>query len=93
MKSAKPAPDVTDRFWSKVKIGHGTRGENNNDRHKKGRSAKGERHGGVKLTQEIVDSIRAEYSGIRGQQRALAAKYKVSQALIGYIVNNKIWRN
>lgn len=45
-----------------------------------------------KLTQEIADSIRVEYSLGVSNQRQLADKHGVHKTLISLIITNKIWR-
>ncbi len=70
----------------------GTHGDNNADRHAKGRSAgpKGEVNGNSRLTLEDVREIRA----LRGQvlQKDLAARFGVNQSNISHIQNNRTWR-
>jgi hypothetical protein len=65
----------------------GTRTDNLRDMTDKGRRVKGESHGGVKLTEEIVLSIRSsEQSGVD-----LAAMYGVSPSTICSIRKRRIW--
>lgn len=52
----------------------------------------GENNGNARLTREIVEQIRREYTGENGQQTELAKKYGVQQAAIWKIVNHRIWR-
>jgi len=52
---------------------------------------KGEKHYKSKLTEEQVREIRFSSKGI--YQDDLAKKYNVSQSVIGYIINNKIWKH
>lgn len=65
----------------------GTRADNNADARLKRRIVNGERHGGAKLTDAEVAEIRRTYVG-RGDpsQRALAARYGVTQQVISHIV-------
>lgn len=53
----------------------GTSAENTADMVRKGRQARGERHGNVKLTTEDVNNIRTRYA--RGMGLTLAAEYGV----------------
>src|ERR1035437_9370191 len=78
----------------------GTDAENSSDMVAKGRSAKGEKHPGVKLTEAQVLDIRTLYvPGIltRGRgawtQRKLARKYGVDQRLIWAIIHRVLWRH
>lgn len=68
----------------------GTHGENVADRHIKGRDARGEKHGRVKLTTDNVRTIRNRVEcGISKTQ--LAYEFGVDSSLIRQIVNRKIW--
>ena len=74
----------------------GTLADNNRDRHEKGRdgyvSWPGESNGRSKLTEEQVRIVRRDAAcGQRGTQRQLAHRFKVSEAAISLIVNNKNW--
>jgi hypothetical protein len=79
----------------------GTHAENMADMVERGRcnnaakASPGARNGNVKLSEEVVRAIRAEY--VRGSsehgQVALARKYGTSQTNIGVIVRNEIWKN
>ena len=70
----------------------GTRGDNNTDRSRKGRTnyvvTLGERHGGSVLTWEQVDAIRNER---RVSSRKLAAKYNVSHTTIQKVQRGETW--
>lgn len=66
----------------------GTQQENIADRDKKGRTAKGSRNGGSKLTDEQVAQIRASSD----TQVVLARRYKVHQTTISKIKLNQKWR-
>lgn len=46
-----------------------------------------------KLTEIQVQEIRNTFTGKRGQQLKLSKEYKVSEAAISYVVNNKTWVN
>jgi group I intron endonuclease len=54
---------------------------------------RGEENGHSKLTTQDVLNIRTLYSEYRTPYAILAKRYNVSAALIGYIVNYKIWRH
>ncbi len=47
----------------------------------------------AKLTEAIVIEIRGQYASGKYTQRQLAAIHGVTQPLIGYIVNRKIWKH
>lgn len=68
----------------------GTRGDNNRDRHLKGRSnfIKGESSVLAKLKNRDIDQIRKLYSTKKYKQYFLAAKFGVDQGYISKIVNN-----
>lgn len=75
----------------------GTRAENNRDKTDKGRQARGpghgmrkERHPNAKLTQALVERLRADHNG-GTRQRQLASVYGVSQSLVSQIINGKRW--
>lgn len=66
----------------------------NGQRHGKlvaAKTPRGERNPAAKLTEAKVLAIRAEYTGKRGQQRALGRRYGVNDTLIGLIVKRRIW--
>lgn len=65
----------------------GTTQENTKDRHSKGRSARGERSGPAKLTEEQVREIRIS----KESSRSLCKKYGVSYGLIGHIRRGRVW--
>ncbi len=71
----------------------GTKGDNNRDRHKKGRTASGTHIKQSKLNPNIVQSLRERYAAGDVSQRKLAAEYGVTQACIGYIIRRKTWRH
>lgn len=69
----------------------GTRADNNRDRAEKGRSARGETHPHVKLTEvqarEIIQMYRAG-----GQTHAgLAQQFDVSKSTIGHLITGRTW--
>lgn len=73
----------------------GTRADNNADKTTKGRQARGPKHGlrreghpRHKLTESQVFEIRTSQM----KQRDLADMFKVSQATISSIINNKRWK-
>lgn len=67
--------------------------ENSGDRDLDGTTARGERDGNAKLTEDHVRAIRGAYATGRMTQRELAERYGVTRPLIGYIVRGKIWRH
>jgi len=70
----------------------GTRDDNMKDRNRKGRQARGESHGNVKLTEAEVVAIRSSLSkGI--PYTDLAEIYRVSPPTIHNIWTRKIWRH
>lgn len=70
----------------------GTMEQNFQDKVMKQRSA-GEFNANVKLTEDTVRRIRAEYNAGGISTYALAAKYGVTRPNIGYIVNHKTWNH
>lgn len=71
----------------------GTQKDNINDMVEKNRQAKGENHGESKLTEKQVLKIRELYSRDDISQRKLAKKFKITQTMIGYIVNKQSWKH
>ena len=69
----------------------GTRLENQRDMVERGRSAKGEDHSQVKLTEKQVLDIRAKYATGKYSQRKLAKEFNVSQGVISQITSRKTW--
>lgn len=65
------------------------RGEHHGTHTHPERIPRGEHHYNAKLPDTDVAMIRATYTGARGEQKALATQYHVSQALISMILNNK----
>ncbi len=72
----------------------GTDQDNSDDKVKRERQLKREKHGKAKLTEGQVAEIRCNY--VRGShthgQIALAQKYEVGQTAIGKIVNGENWK-
>ena len=66
----------------------GTHKENFSDQSKKGRSPLT----GAKINYEIACQIREEYTGRRGEQRVLAAKYGITQPQISVILSGRQWK-
>lgn len=50
----------------------------------------GENHHSAKFSNEIIEKIRSEYTGKRGEQTSLAKKYGMAQQNISAIVNGKL---
>lgn len=72
----------------------GTSKDNSEDMVKKGRSRFGTLNNRVKLNEQIVLAIRAEYvSGRRGELSRLADKYLVTLQNIKCIVDGKTWKH
>jgi hypothetical protein len=68
----------------------GTRSENIRDRLRDGQDNRGERHGNAKLTQAIVDEIRARYAAGE-RQTSIADSLYVMPANVWAIVHGKSW--
>jgi hypothetical protein len=71
----------------------GTQQDNMLDAYVRGRTVRGEKQGGSKLTKELVLKIRAEYVPYDANvgATALGLKYGVANQTISKIVNRKIW--
>jgi len=69
----------------------GTHLTNNRDAKTKGRTARGARHGNVKLTAAQVLNIRARYEAGERNQHRLAEEFGVSHATISDLVLRKYW--
>jgi len=69
----------------------GTSQENTADKVTKGRCAIGEFNGASIITEDIVKEIRAKHLTGQYSQRRLARIFKISQASIWGIVNNRYW--
>lgn len=65
----------------------GSSADNSVDRALHGRAVRGERSPNAKLTHYLVLEIRTA----TGSQRAIAARFGVSQATIHYVLNRKRW--
>lgn len=68
-----------------------TQAENIHHKHKHKTIARGARIGVSKLTAHIVDFIKSDYVGRRGQKAAYARMFGVSQTAIGHILSGKTW--
>jgi uncharacterized protein YjcR len=53
---------------------------------------KGELHHSAKLTAATVREIRADYTGTRGEVKALAEKYGVRRTTISSILARRTWK-
>lgn len=71
----------------------GTRKKNVMDMLRDGTLPQGERNGQAKLTEEAVRSIREEYALGGISQRELGRKHGVTNSVISYVVNRKIWKH
>lgn len=67
----------------------GTHLDNMNDRHERGRTARGERNGNSKVTAEIAARIRSEYPG--STQKEIWTRYGLSRTTIQRILRGTIW--
>lgn len=72
------------------KLAHGNR---NGAYTKPEKVRRGEVHGMAKLNDAKIIEIRVSYAAGGTTQRRLAAQFGVDQALIGLIINRKIWRH
>ena len=70
----------------------GTPEDNAKDMVNKGRSAKGEDHSQVKLTEQEVKMIRKLYKR-QMKQPELAIRFNIDQSHVSNIVNYKLWRH
>ena len=61
--------------------------------HRDPKTYKGSGNKNAKLTEEQVKNIRKEYKNNKITYKELAYKNNVGVTLIGYIVNNKIWKH
>jgi hypothetical protein len=70
-----------------------SKAENQHDKGRKGRAARGERNGGGgKLYDDDVRAIRRRIAA--GETlAAIAADYEVSRALVGHIKHGRLWRH
>jgi hypothetical protein len=69
---------------------YGTRKENFADRLRDGQDNRGEKHGNAKLTQALVDEIRARYAAGE-RQIDIAESLRVDPANLWCVVHNKSW--
>lgn len=61
--------------------------------HRDPKTYKGSGNKNAKLTEEQVKNIRKEYKNNKITYKELAYKNNVGVTLIGYIVNNKVWKH
>lgn len=73
----------------------GTCADNNKDREIKNRSnhPKGENHGRAKLDWDKVSQIRELYKQGNLSHCDLSTMFGISASVIGYVLNNKIWKS
>lgn len=71
----------------------GSRFDNNLDRDKKGRTARGETRFRSKLTAAQVKNIKSEYFSTKASYRSLADKYNVHFNTIGFIIRGINWKS
>ena len=73
-----------------VNPGHlflGTNADNSSDRIKKGRSARGEKHGGAKLSLQDILLIRSDPR----KQKEIAAEYGIVPSAVSNIKSRRVW--
>lgn len=70
----------------------GTQLENEEDKRKHGRTARGESHGMARLTGDDVLEIRA-YPKFHGYREALSQRYGISPTQVSHIRSGKSWRH
>jgi HNH endonuclease len=70
---------------------YGTPAQNMQDAIRHGTIARGSRHGSVKLTAEIVRSIRKSYAAGGVYQRELAQRYGISVSSVSSIIRRETW--
>jgi hypothetical protein len=61
--------------------------------HRDPKTYKGSGNKNAKLTEDDVINIRKEYAEYKTSYKNLSAKYNVGTTLIGYIINNKVWKH
>lgn len=74
----------------------GTQKDNVADRLSKNRpktGARGERHPRALLNDDLVVSIRRNFSGLHGEITDIAKKYSVSESTINSIISGRTWRH
>lgn len=71
----------------------GTNQENINDSINKGRSARGERTGRAKLTEEQVREIRRTYHNGTASTYELSKVYKIDPSNVFRIINREYWKH
>lgn len=69
----------------------GTAKQNTGDAVRRGRMAKGERHGGAKLSENQVAAMRRRYAKGGISMKALGLQYRVSASAVHLIVNRLKW--
>ncbi len=89
--AAKGRTATGDKNGSRVHPDKLARGDANGARTQPERRPRGEAHGLSKLTTDEVIQIRAIYSTGLTSQRQLAAKFSVSQTIIGRVVRRDTW--
>ena len=71
----------------------GSHKTNSKDMIMKGRSLKGENSPQAVLTSEQVLSLRAKYTGARGDKTNLAKEFNISRTQVGSILNRETWKH
>lgn len=72
----------------------GTLGDNNTDRHNKGRDARGDTHGQSKLDRATVDYLKSVYVPRHPEfgTRALARQFNVNHTTISAAISGRYWK-
>lgn len=80
-----------DNHWTRRFPERVQRGDEHYRKRREYNGARGSRHGHAKLTEQMVNDIRAQYIPGRVSQQSLADQYGVSQVTISLMVRHKFW--
>jgi hypothetical protein len=69
----------------------GTVADNQRDMATKGRAAQGVRNGSARLTEDDVRTIRARYTGKRGDMTRIGREYGMGSGSVSRILSGKRW--
>lgn len=81
-----------DNLADMVNKGRSAHGDRHSSRTKPHRTARGERHGFAKLTEQAVVDIRSAYANGEATQAELSRRHGVNRSTIGSIVGGESWR-